>query len=197
MRKYLIVIDMQNDFITGSLGTPEAVAIVDNVRKKIKETLEEGSIQRVIFTRDTHHYDYLMTLEGTKIPKHCFKDTAGWAIIDQLNEVCDNYFYFNFIPNGKYMRYYPIAYINKKDAFGIIDWKDCFTQVGMYTAPDEIEIVGVCTDICVITNALILRTIFPTARIIVDASCCAGTTPEMHQKALDVMKNCLIEVINE
>lgn len=177
MEKILIVIDMQNDFTSGSLGTPEAVAIVPKIRNKIENNFDD--YEAVFFTRDTHGYDYFNTQEGKKLPvKHCIIETAGWTIVDELIEP--------FLTH----KYIFLKVINK-NKFGTFKWEkyiDC---------PDEIEIVGVCTDVCVIVNALILKTMFPEARIIVDASCCAGTTPEMHRKALDVMKSCQIEVINE
>ena len=178
--KYLIVVDMQNDFVTGPLGTPEAVAIVD----RIKEKIETGDFKNIIFTRDTHDKKYLQTPEGKKLPvKHCIKETPGWCIVDTLRETVDKI--DSLIP----------YYLNK-NTFGTLEWNR--REIGI---PDyhgiEIEIVGVCTDICVISNALILKTFYPYVNIIVDASCCAGTTPEMHQKALDVMKSCQIEIINE
>jgi len=181
--KYLIIIDMQNDFVTGPLGTPEAVAIVNRIKKKI-EAHPQG--KKIIFTRDTHfNRNYLKTLEGKKLPiKHCIYETPGWCIIDVLREAVDNN---NDIP----VDYNFVRYINKH-TFGNVDWNE-----KQMTDVTEIEIVGVCTDICVISNALILKAIFPNIPIIVDASCCAGSTPEMHNKALDVMKSCQIEVINE
>ena len=165
---------MQNDFITGPLGTPEAVAIVN----KIKEKIEKKDFEDIIFTRDTHNTDYLQTQEGKKLPiEHCIRRTLGWRIVNPLREAIDK---LPFIPH----------YINKY-SFGHWDWDSYLTNV------TEIEIIGVCTDICVISNALILKAAFPEIPITVDASCCAGTTPEMHQKALDVMRSCQIEIINE
>lgn len=179
----LIVIDMQNDFVTGLLGTPEAVAIID----KIKNKIEIGKYDSLYFTRDTHLYNYLESQEGKKLPiKHCIQNTPGWCIVEDLNE------------------YSQKAKVINKLTFGYADWYSEFFGIDMFkrssnnlTENDKIEIVGVCTDICVISNALILKAIAPETPIIVDASCCAGTTPEMHQKALDVMKSCQIEVINE
>lgn len=179
MKKYLIIIDMQHDFITGSLGTPEAITIVNKIKDKIVTNFDEYA--GIFFTRDTHGYGYLNTQEGKKLPiKHCIFETAGWAIVDELIEP-----FFTHTYKNSYLKY-----INK-NSFGTFEWEKYIDY------PTEIEICGVCTDICVIVNALILKTIFPEAKIIVDASCCAGTTPEMHRKALDVMKSCQIEVINE
>ena len=168
--KVLIVVDMQNDFIDGSLGTPEAVAIVDNVKKKI-ESYANKEDSLVVFTRDTHYKNYLSTHEGKLLPvEHCIYDTHGWEIADGLE-----------IPNSSYVN---------KETFGWLAW-DRFTNA------DQIEIVGLCTDICVVSNALILRAKYPEADITVDASCCAGVTPETHEAALTTMKMCHINVINE
>lgn len=181
--KTLIVVDMQNDFIDGVLGTPEARAIVPNVKKKIKEYLENG--YNVIFTRDTHSDTYLETQEGKNLPvKHCVYETHGWMIADEL-EFDDNMF----------------ECINKK-TFGFVGWhwySDFFKCdiPGMTKLVDEIELVGLCTDICVISNAMILKAIFPEIPIVVDASCCAGVTPESHKNALEAMKMCQIEIRGE
>lgn len=179
MSKVLIVVDMQNDFVTGPLGTPEARGIVPNIQEKIQHYLknEEGI---VIFTRDTHDRFYMETQEGKHLPiPHCIFGTKGWNIIPEL----DGYTHNSFILN--------------KDTFGNDYWEDVFDiRTNNVSFPIEsIELIGVCTDICVITNALILKTIYPEIPIIVDASCCAGTSPENHKAALQVMKSCQIEVI--
>lgn len=172
MAKTLIVIDMQNDFIYGPLGTEEARAIVPNVKKKVEEYRERGD--NVWFTLDSHFDDYFDTHEGRYLPvKHCHFGTAGWAII-------------NDIPSYGHAR-------KCKSAFGVSGWgHGCLQNVDA-----QIELVGVCTDICVVSNALILRSMHPELNITVDASCCAGTTPEMHKAALAVMKSCHIDIINE
>ena len=168
MKRTLIVIDMQNDFIDGSLGTKEAQAIVPNVKKKIKEYKARGD--RVIFTKDTHDDRYLETNEGKHLPvEHCIKGTYGWDIADGLGNPGDE--------------------CKEKYTFGYIDW--------MYYGFEEIELVGLCTDICVVSNALILKAMYPDANITVDASCCAGVTPESHKAALTTMKMCQINVIGE
>lgn len=168
MKKTLIVIDMQNDFIDGSLGTPEAVAIVENVKRKINEYKREG--YEIIFTRDTHGEDYLDTPEGKKLPVvHCVKGTYGWQISDKLDsESCE---------------------IIDKPSFGWTHWNE--------RNFDSIELIGLCTDICVVSNALILKAQFPEAEITVDASCCAGVTPETHSAAITTMKMCQINVTGE
>lgn len=170
--KMLIVIDCQNDFIDGVLGTKEARAIIPNVKKKIEEYKARGD--KVIFTRDTHYENYLETNEGKKLPiPHCIKDTYGWEISKELNtDGCE---------------------IIDKATFGYIWWY----MYGIGNRIDDIEITGLCTDICVISNAMILKATFPEANIVVDASCCAGVTPESHNRALEAMKMCQIDIIGE
>lgn len=171
MSKTLIVVDMQNDFIDGSLGTKEAEAIVGNVNKKIKEYEELG--KKIIFTRDTHSINYLDTYEGQHLPvPHCIDNTAGWQISSKLD-----------VKNIKN------AFLIDKPTFGWLKWDDFDFE--------SVEICGLCTDICVISNALIIRAIYPEIDITVDASCCAGSTPKKHKAALEVMKSCQIEVIGE
>lgn len=168
MKRTLIVIDMQNDFIDGSLGTKEAQAIVPNVKKKIEEYKVRGD--EIIFTRDTHFADYFETNEGKHLPiKHCFKYSAGWEISNQLDTTG--------------------AEIVDKLTFGNRLWGSRRFK--------EVELVGLCTDICVVSNALILKAQFPEITITVDASCCAGVTPESHKAALTTMKMCQIDVIGE
>lgn len=167
--KTLIVIDMQNDFIDGVLGTPEAQAIVPNVKKKIEEY--DAREDAIVFTRDTHFENYLETSEGKNLPvKHCVMGTHGWQIADGLE-----------VPYARYLN---------KPTFGWLGWKSFDFEVG-----DEIEIVGLCTNICVVSNALILKAMFPEVKITVDASCCACVTPESHNAALQTMKMCQINVI--
>ena len=169
MKRTLIVVDMQNDFIDGALGTKEAQAIVPNVKKKIEEYKTRGD--EIIFTRDTHFSNYLDTNEGKHLPvEHCIRDTHGWHISDNIG-------------NGAGYE------VIDKITFGFDDW-------GHYDF-EEIELVGLCTDICVVSNALILKALFPDINITVDASCCAGVTPESHQAALTTMKMCQINVIGE
>ena len=168
MKKTLIVIDMQNDFIDGSLGTKEAIAIVENVKNKIAEYQKNGG--EIIFTRDTHQADYLSTNEGKHLPvEHCIEGTEGWKIKDGLE-----------VPEA--------IYINKP-SFGYLGWKDYDFE--------EVELIGLCTDICVVSNALIIKATYPEINVTVDASCCAGVTPESHQAALATMKMCQVEVVGE
>lgn len=173
--KTLIVVDMQNDFIDGSLGTKEAQAIVPNVVKKIDEYHKNGD--RVIFTKDTHFSDYLHTSEGLKLPvEHCIRYTYGWNISKELP----------INPEDK---------IIEKLTFGYSDWDK---ELLLKEIEDGIELVGLCTDICVVSNALILKALYyEEHNITVDASCCAGVTPETHKAAIETMKMCQINVIGE
>lgn len=176
--KTLIVIDMQNDFVTGALGSKEAVSILPNVKKKIEEYIAAGN--EVIFTRDTHGEQYLETNEGKHLPvSHCVKGTEGWNVVSEID-----------IPNCEHI---------DKPTFGYTGWtflRDGDRVMGMRDLTD-VEIIGVCTDICVVSNALMLKAFYPEINITVDASCCAGVTPESHQAALTTMKSCQINVIGE
>ena len=168
----LIIVDMQNDFIDGSLGSPEAQAIVPRVIEKAKEYKESG--REIFATYDTHYSSYLMTHEGKYLPvEHCISGSTGWMMQMDL---------FKAISGATAL---------EKNGFGFTDWYDAIPS------HKSIEIVGLCTDICVVSNALMLRSEFPEADIVVDASCCAGTTPERHRAALEVMKSCHIDIINE
>ena len=168
MKKTLIVVDMQKDFVDGALGSKEAVAIVDNVKAKIAEYRKNGD--EVIFTRDTHQTDYMNTNEGKYLPvEHCIEGTEGWEIIPEL-EVAD-------------------AVVINKPTFGYLNWKDYSFE--------EVELIGLCTDICVVSNALIIKAQFPEIKVSIDASCCAGVTPESHAAALTTMKMCQVEVAGE
>lgn len=163
--KTLIVIDMQNDFIDGSLGTEEATLIVPKVKSKIEEYIKNND--EVIFTRDTHTKDYLNTEEGRNLPvEHCIYGTKGWEIPKCLD-----------VENCRHI---------DKETFGYTKWTEFDFE--------EIEIVGLCTDICVVSNALILKALFPEIPICVDSMCCAGVTKESHEAALTTMKMCHIKV---
>ena len=167
--KILIVVDMQVDFITGSLGSESAKAIVPNVVNKIKNF--DG---KVLFTRDTHGANYLNTQEGRKLPvEHCIKNTEGWQICDELKPY--------------------VTKVIDKETFGSVDLPQSIKKLGEEI--DEIEICGLCTDICVISNAMILKAAFPEVKISVDSSCCAGVTPESHNTALEAMKAVQIEIV--
>ena len=161
----LVVVDMQKDFVDGALGTKEACAIVPFVKARIEEASAKG--ETVIFTRDTHEENYMETLEGEKLPvPHCIIATEGWHIIPEI-EVKAN------------------EEVISKNTFGYDNWVRVLDN--WIDTIDEIEICGLCTDICVISNALILRALYPNMHITVDAKCCAGITPEKHKAALEVM----------
>lgn len=177
--KVFIIVDLQNDFIDGALGTREAEAIVPNVVEKIKQA--QGKL--VVTTQDTHEENYLDTLEGKKLPVvHCIRHSDGWNINHEVQDAIEQ--------NQKdFAQYENIC----KITFGYEGWKTFFGN--MTEKPDEIEICGLCTDICVISNALILRALFPNTKIIVDSACCAGVTPQKHEAALEVMRSCQIDVV--
>lgn len=166
--KFLIVVDMQVDFITGSLGSSHAQAIVPNVVNKV---LNYDGI--VIFTRDTHFDGYLSTQEGTNLPiEHCIKGTVGWEICNELK---------------------PFAHkVVDKITFGSEDLPNIIKSYGQEV--EEIELCGLCTDICVISNAMILKAFFPEALISVDEKCCAGVSKESHIVAINAMKAVQIKV---
>lgn len=168
---FLVVIDMQNDFITGTLANPDAQKIVPGIVDKINHL--DGM---VILTRDTHYSNYLDTPEGRMLPvKHCIKNTFGHLVHED-------------IVNAAYQ--HGSSFFLEKETFGSFDLVE---KLKKYSTHD-IELVGTFTDICVISNALILKAAMPSANITVDASCCAGTTPEMHNAALEVMKRCQIKI---
>ena len=169
--KYLIVVDMQTDFIDGSLGTPEAVAILPYVKEKI-----ENFDGKVLFTRDTHAPDYLSTQEGRNLPvEHCIKGTDGWQIHPSLE---------------------PLRKTEAidKPTFGSTALMELLKKEGNV---ESLEFIGLCTDICVISNAILAKANFLEVPVTVDAKCCAGVTPASHKNALEAMKMCQIKVVNE
>lgn len=169
MKNLLIVVDMQNDFITGSLGSIEAQGILPYVEKKIRDTIAAG--YEVVFTKDTHHPSYLNSQEGAHLPVlHCVEGTPGWEIHSSLSPFAKTIFV--------------------KPGFGSTELVD-YVRAGSY---DRVELVGLCTDICVVTNALMLKGALPELPIRVDSKGCAGVTPKTHQAAIDTMKMCQIDV---
>ena len=174
MQTVLVVVDMQNDFIDGALGTKEAVAIVDNVRKKI-----EGFEGTVLFTRDTHYEDYMDTQEGSNLPvPHCIKGTKGWEIREELEAL-------------------RTTEAIDKITFGSSKLPEVLHKMHEENPIESITFVGLCTDICVISNVMVTKAFLPEVPIIVDAACCAGVTPESHKNALGAMKVCQVKVENE
>ena len=174
MQDILVVVDMQNDFVTGPLGTKEACEILPNVVQKMQ------SFDGMIFaTRDTHGEDYPDTLEGKNLPvSHCIKGTSGWALCREVE------------------RRLTTPPLDKK-SFGCVALGELLASNNKIIPITEVTLIGVCTDICVISNALLLKAFLPETRILVDASCCAGTSPEAHRAAFEAMKRCQIEIENE
>jgi nicotinamidase-related amidase len=171
--KVLAVIDMQNDFIDGVLGTDEAIAIVNSVREKIDSYLNNGDT--VVYTQDTHTENYLNTQEGRKLPVvHCVKGTPGWRIATAVAvDGCT---------------------VIEKPSFGSLELADYIASLDDVRS---VELVGLCTDICVISNGMIIKARMPDTRVVVDPSCCAGVTKESHENALRAMSACQIEVLGE
>lgn len=175
-KKYLIVIDMQNDFVSGSLGSEEAQKIVPKVIAKAT-----NFVGTVIFTQDTHQSNYLSTQEGKLLPiEHCIEGSDGWQLIDGLKE---------FQKNRNCKSY-------KKDRFGSTQLAEDLRLEYQQGNISSIELIGVCTDICVVSNALLLKAYIPELPLSIDADCCAGVTPLKHQAAIETMKSCQIDVKN-
>ena len=173
MRKILIVIDMQNDFIDMALGTKEAVAVVDEVKKKIRSY----SVKDVMATMDTHEENYLKTQEGELLPvEHCIRGTVGWQLHPEIAPLLDG------------------AEIYEKPGFGSVRLAQDL-KVLSGTEEIELELIGLCTDICVVMNALLFKAFMPEVKITVDSACCAGVTPEKHLAALETMRSCQINVV--
>ena len=173
MKKALIVVDFQNDFIDGSLGTNEAVKIVDNVINKIKKYPSEN----IFATKDTHETDYLATQEGKYLPvEHCIRGTNGWNINDNIQNLI------------------PATQIFEKGTFGSVTLAEKLKEIAD-KEDVEVEVVGICTDICVISNVLLIKAYLPEINITVDSSCCAGVTPAKHNAALETMRSCQINVL--
>ena len=172
MRDLLIVVDMQKDFVDGALGTKEAVSIVPAVVDKIREY----KIEDVFVTRDTHQKDYLSTREGRNLPvEHCIEGTPGWEIDAKVAKAVEG------------------ATIINKPTFGSTKLADMIRKISE-KEEISIELIGLGTDICVVSNALLLKAAMPEVEISVDASCCAGVTPEKHEAALETMRSCQIQV---
>lgn len=172
MKKLLIVVDMQHDFIDGSLGSEEARAIVPAVASKIRAYEEAGD--EVVYTQDTHFENYLNTLEGKKLPvMHCLKGTPGWELHEDIKPFDGRCF--------------------EKSTFGSVECAN-YAAEGHY---DMVEVLGLCTDICVISNAMLLKAILPGTPILVDPDCCAGVTVESHENALNAMRMCQIDIIGD
>ena len=175
-KKYLIVVDMQKDFIDGALGTAEAQAIVQDAAERIRACREEG--YQLIATLDTHGLNYMETAEGKKLPvPHCIRGTEGWKLNPLIREALGD------------------AMLVEKPSFGSLKLPEILREETTEGARITIELIGLCTDICVVSNALLLKANFPEARIAVNAKCCAGVTPEKHQAALETMQSCQIDIL--
>ncbi len=173
--KYLIIVDMQKDFVTGALGSAEARAIVPAVVEKLDSF--DGTI---LFTKDTHHADYLTTQEGKNLPvEHCIEGSEGWELISELQRFAD--------ARGT-------GSVYKKEAFGSVALAEALRAENEKKPISSIELIGVCTDICVVSNALLIKAYLPEVPVLVNAACCAGVTPEKHEAALETMRSCQITV---
>lgn len=172
MKKLYVVVDMQKDFIDGSLGTREAQEMLPRMVDRLTE-IQDREDTDIIFTMDTHGSDYLETQEGKNLPvQHCIKGTDGWQIADALQEFAER----------------AVATV-EKPSFGYTGWQD------IAKGYDEITLGGLCTDICVISNAMLLKAFFPEIRLRIDSTCCAGVTAESHNNALRAMKMCQMDII--
>ncbi len=174
MQDILIVVDMQNDFIDGALGTAEAVAIVPKVAEKVRDF--KGT---VIFTRDTHGENYMQTQEGRNLPvPHCIKGSRGWEVCPALEPL-------------------RTGLTIDKPTFGSAELGKVLLELDTKEPVGSITLVGLCTDICVISNAMIAKAFLPEVPVTVDAACCAGVTPESHRNSLSAMKMCQVRIENE
>ena len=179
MNNILVVVDMQNDFLTGALANESAVSIIPNIKREI----ESGKYTHIIFTRDTHTEDYLNTQEGKRLPAiHCVKGTWGWEVCDEL---------LNAVPEG-----IDPLFINKP-TFGYNDWAATLNSVKLFEKSSEFTFTGTCTDICVVSNALAIKAAFPESPVRVLADCCAPLfgNPKLQESALNVMNSCQVIVI--
>ncbi len=177
MKRVLVVVDMQTDFVDGALGTKEAAAIVPAVRARLEKARRDG--EEIIFTRDTHPEDYLNTQEGHNLPVvHCVKGSKGWQIVPQLTEFTQ-----------------PPAVIIDKPTFGSSKLGQLLQEENSKEGIEQVEVIGLCTDICVISNALLIKAFLPEVPIVVDPKLCAGVTPQSHETALQAMASCQIRIL--
>lgn len=176
-QRYLVVVDMQHDFVDGALGTPEAQAIVASVTAKAQAF--DGT---VAFTKDTHYSDYLQTLEGKNLPvEHCLHGTPGWELMPELQAIRDE----------------RNSFVFEKTTFASLDLAMWLAEENVAEPIESIELIGLCTDICVVSNALLIKGWIPEVPLKVDASLCAGVTPDSHKAALATLRSCQAEVIND
>ena len=176
-QRYLVVVDMQHDFVDGALGTPGAQAIVASVAAKAQAF--DGT---VVFTKDTHYSDYLQTLEGKNLPvEHCLHGTPGWELMPELQAIRDE----------------RNSFVFEKTTFASLDLAMWLAEENVAEPIESIELIGLCTDICVVSNALLIKGWIPEVPLKVDASLCAGVTPDSHKAALATLRSCQVEVIND
>ena len=176
-QRYLVVVDMQHDFVDGALGTPEAQTIVASVAAKAQAF--DGT---VVFTKDTHYSDYLQTLEGKNLPvEHCLHGTPGWELMPELQAIRDE----------------RNSFVFEKSTFASLDLAMWLAEENVAEPIESIGLIGLCTDICVVSNALLIKGWIPEVPLKVDASLCAGVTPDSHKAALATLRSCQVEVIND
>lgn len=186
--RVLVVVDVQKDFVDGALGSIAAQSIIPHMRKRIKDYADGETL--ILFTKDTHEENYLETFEGVRLPvEHCVRGTPGWSLVKDISTLADGYSNFLIFSGEEVIRSRIL-----KNTFGSI--KLCEILKQYENEITDITFMGFCTDICVISNVLMARAYLPNTRIIVDASCCAGTTLDKHLAAIEVMKSCQIDVIN-
>ena len=193
MADFLVVIDAQNDFIEGNLGTKEAQQVVP----KIVQRIQQSQSEIILFTKDTHYTDYLQTSEGINLPiEHCIINTEGWHINKEIRRAWKNNTN-TIVLNSNANRGLDINNTIQKPTFGSIALMGVYSQLMSPNGgkDDTVELCGFCTDVCVITNALMAKSLLPEANIIVNSQLCAGTTPEKHEMALEIMKACQIKVV--
>ena len=186
--RVLVVVDCQVDFVSGALGSIAAQSIIPHMRSRVKDYADGETL--ILFTKDTHEENYLETFEGVRLPvEHCVRGTPGWSLVKDISTLADGYSNFLIFSGEEVIRSRIL-----KNTFGSI--KLCEILKQYENEITDITFMGFCTDICVISNVLMARAYLPNTRIIVDASCCAGTTLDKHLAALEVMKSCQIDVIN-
>ena len=192
MKKVLVIVDMQNDFVDGALGTAEAQVIAPKVADYIREHADKDTI--LLFTKDTHNMDYMETLEGKNLPvAHCIKDTTGWeltpAIAEALYDTRDKYDSFN--------SYFPYVsdHVIKKPTFGSLDFQNLLYVIDSECPVKEITLMGLCTGICVLSNAILAKATLPNVPVRVVENCCACVTPDSHKTAIEAMRMCQIEIV--
>ena len=187
--RVLVVVDVQNDFISGSLGSITAQSIIPHMKSRIKDYADAGDTL-ILFTKDTHDENYDKTLKGIHLPiPHCVRGTKGWSIVKEISSLADGYSNFLLYSDEEVIHSRIL-----KDTFGSVKLAEILKKYEEDIT--DITFMGFCTDICVISNVLLVKAYMPNTRIIVDASCCAGTTLDKHLAALEVMKSCHIDVIN-